>query len=397
MTGTTTVVFTDLAGSTQTTAALGDDGYAAAFTAHVGLLRAASERFNGRVAKLLGDGVMAIFGSAYDGVRAAVAMQQAVERAVAEAARDATGPVLGGLRVGVNVGEVVDGDDDLFGSAIVLARRLCDAASSGQVVVSDLVRLLVGSRTDIVFEPVGPLSLKGIPDPVVAWEVPWEPLRAPEPLRVIVADDATLIRAGVVRLLTSGGFRVVAEAEDLPGLLDAVAGEPPDLVVTDIRMPPTNTDEGLRGAAIIRAEHPEVAVLVLSQHGEARAAAGLLDGRPGGIGYLLKERVSDLDDFLDAARSVAAGGSVIDPVVAEQLVRRRRGDDALGRLTDREKEVLGLMAEGRANGAIAARLGLSPKTVETHVRSIFDKLDLEDNAEEHRRVLAVVRWLEAGR
>jgi DNA-binding NarL/FixJ family response regulator len=138
-----------------------------------------------------------------------------------------------------------------------------------------------------------------------------------------------------------------------------------------------------------------VAVLVLSQYVEARAAAGLLDGRPAGIGYLLKERVSELDEFLAAARTIASGGSVIDPTVAEQLLRRRRHDRAVERLTDREREVLGFMAQGKSNAAIANDLVLGAKTVETHVRAIFQKLDLEDNPEEHRRVLAVVRWLEA--
>jgi DNA-binding NarL/FixJ family response regulator len=177
-------------------------------------------------------------------------------------------------------------------------------------------------------------------------------------------------------------------------LVAAVDADPPDLVVTDIRMPPTNTDEGLRAAAIIRSRHPDVAVLVLSQHVEARAAAVLLESGSAGIGYLLKERVTELDELLDAARTVAAGGSVIDPIVGEQLMRRRRGDDALARLTGREQDVLRAMAAGKSNAAIASEFNLAAKTVESHVRSIFQKLDLEDNSEEHRRVLAVVRWLQ---
>jgi DNA-binding NarL/FixJ family response regulator len=214
-------------------------------------------------------------------------------------------------------------------------------------------------------------------------------------ISVVVADDAALIRSGIVRLLDGGGFHVVGEAADFDGLIAAVEQAPPDLVVTDIRMPPTNTDEGLRAAAAIRAAHPSVAVLVLSQHVETRAAAGLFDGRPAGIGYLLKERVSELSEFLDAARTVAAGGSVIDPTVADQLLRRRRNDSALARLTERERDVLRLMAQGKANAAIAATLFLSIKTLETHVRSIFDKLDLGDNnPDDNRRVLAVIRWLE---
>lgn len=214
-------------------------------------------------------------------------------------------------------------------------------------------------------------------------------------ISVVVADDAALIRAGIVRLLDGGGFNVVGEAADFDELLAAVDATVPRLVVTDIRMPPTNTDEGLRAAAAIRSSHPSVAVLVLSQHIEARAAAGLFDARPAGIGYLLKERVSELNEFLAAARTVAGGGSVVDPIVADQLLRRRRDNSTLARLTDRERDVLRLMAQGRANAAIAAALYLSGKTVETHVRSIFDKLDLGDNnPDDHRRVLAVIHWLE---
>jgi DNA-binding NarL/FixJ family response regulator len=213
-------------------------------------------------------------------------------------------------------------------------------------------------------------------------------------LRVIVAEDVALIRSGIVRLLSDSGFHVICDVADAPSLIDAVAAEPPDLVVTDIRMPPDNTDDGLRAAAHIRERHPNVGVLVLSQYVEARAANALLDGRPAGIGYLLKERVTDLDDFVAACRVVAAGGSVIDPLVTEQLLRRRRHDDVLARLTEREREVLELMAHGRSNAAIAEALFLGARTVETHVRAIFMKLDLEETPEGNRRVQAVLQWLE---
>jgi DNA-binding NarL/FixJ family response regulator/class 3 adenylate cyclase len=386
--GTTTVLYTDLSGSTLATAELGDDAYAAAFTAHVGLLRAEIVNQNGRITKLLGDGVMALFDSAYNGVRAAVLMQQAVDWAV----RHGTAPPFL-LRVGLNVGEVVDAEDDVFGMALVLARRLCDAAAPGEILASDLVRLLVGHRTDLNFETIKPLQLKGIVGLTAAWRVPWSPKPDEPVLRVMVADDAALIRAGIVRLLSDGGFIVTADVSNGDELIAAVDADPPDLVITDIRMPPTNTDEGLRATAAIRAKHPGTAVLVLSQHMEARAAAAILDGRPAGIGYLLKERVSDLDEFLAAARTVATGGSVIDPLVAEQLFRRRRDDDALGRLTPRERDVLRVMAGGKSNAAIADELGMGAKTVESHVKSIFQKLDLDENPDDHRRVLAVVRWL----
>jgi DNA-binding NarL/FixJ family response regulator/class 3 adenylate cyclase len=384
--GTTTIVFTDVVTSTQHTVARGDDWYARTFAAHLASQRQIVERHGGRVAKLLGDGLMVLFDSAYDGAMAAVELQQAADLAARH------GDVPFELRIGVNVGEVVEGADDLFGSAIVAARRLCDAGHAGQILVSELVRALVGVRPDLDFGPTTTLDLKGLGD-VRACALGWEPLPDEVPLRVVVAEDAGLIRAGLVRLLTDAGLEVIRDVGDAEALLAAVDADPPDLVITDIRMPPSQGDEGLVAAARIRAEHPDTAVLVLSQHVEARAAAGLLDGRPAGIGYLLKERVADLDEFVTAVRHVAAGGSVIDPLVAEQLLRRRRSDVALARLTERERDVLSLMAQGRSNAAIADQLGLSAKTVETHVRSIFTKLDLPESPDGHRRVQAVVQWL----
>jgi DNA-binding NarL/FixJ family response regulator/class 3 adenylate cyclase len=388
--GTTTIVFTDVTDSSSVLTMLGDDRYAEVFGSHVALLQATAGRHGGRIAKQLGDGVLALFGTAHDAVVAAVEMQQATERADRTAAHGGFG-----LRVGINAGDVVDADDDVFGSAVVVARRLCDAASPGQILVTEVVRLLAGNRFDEAFDRVGDLSLKGMPVPVTTYSVPWDPLPAEPPLRVAIADDATLIRSGIVRLLADAGFSITADVGDASALLDAVERDPPDLVVTDIRMPPTNTDEGLRAAAAIREQHPDVAVLVLSQHVEARAAASIFDGRHAGIGYLLKERVSALDEFVAACREVAGGGSVVDPIVAEQLLRRRHRDDAMARLTARERDVLGLMARGMSNAAVAAELVLGAKTVESHVRSIFQKLDLEESTEGNRRVQAVLHWLQS--
>jgi DNA-binding NarL/FixJ family response regulator/class 3 adenylate cyclase len=390
MSNTTTVVTTDITDSTGLVRSLGDDGYTSVFQAHAAIVRAEVERWGGRVTKQLGDGTLAMFDSAYAGVQAAVSLQQAAERAT----RCGDAPPLG-LRVGINVGEIIESDDgDSFGFSLVLSKRLCDAAEPGQILVSDLVRLLIGGRSDTTFEPAGTLTLKGVAQPVTAFTVPWTPLPEQPALRVVVAEDAALIRSGIVRLLTDAGFNVIAGVGDAEVLLAEVDADPPDLVITDIRMPPTNTDEGLRAASAIRARYPNVAVLVLSQYIEARAAAALLDGRPAGIGYLLKERVSAIDDFVQVCRDVAAGGSVIDPLVTEQLLTSRRHDDALHRLTEREREVLSLMAQGGSNPAIGASLHLGMKTVESHVRSIFQKLDLDQTTDGNRRVQAVLRWLQ---
>ncbi len=387
MNATTTVLYTDLSRSTELLNEIGDEHYAARFTAHVSMVRAAVEANGGSIGKLLGDGVLATFPSAYGAIRASVAAMRQVDRA---ARSESSGFV---MRAGLAVGEIVEAADDMYGATLVLARRLCDAARPGQILVADLVRALVASRGDCEFEPHDPMTLKGIADPVVAWSVPWSPLPQPRTLRVIVADDAPLIRAGVVRLLRDVGFIVVAEADDGPTLLDAVRRDPPDLVITDIRMPPTNTDEGLQAAATIRAEHPGVAVVVLSQHIEPAGAATLLATGDSGIGYLLKERVSDLDEFVEACRTVAAGGSVIDPDVGAALLEARAEDDVIASLTPREREALSLMARGHSNRAIAAELFVSAKTVETYVRNIFDKLGLVETTSGNRRVLAVIEWL----
>lgn len=212
-------------------------------------------------------------------------------------------------------------------------------------------------------------------------------------MRVMVADDAALFRAGVARLLSDAGFEVAAAVPDAQALLAAVAADPPDAVLVDIRMPPTHTTEGLDAAATLRERHPGVGVLVLSAHVEPHYALALIESGASGAGYLLKERVADVDELADAVRRVAAGGLVVDPSVVAALVGRARAHSPLDELSAREREVLAVMAEGRSNQAICHRLYLSPKTVEAYVRSVFTKLGLHQGPDDNRRVLAVLTFL----
>jgi DNA-binding NarL/FixJ family response regulator len=212
-------------------------------------------------------------------------------------------------------------------------------------------------------------------------------------MRIVVADDSIFVREGVARLLTEAGFEIVGQAANGSGLLEQVARFGPDVAIVDIRMPP-DTDGGLRAAREIRSRFPDVGVLVLSQYARPSYAFELLSNSAERVGYLLKDRVSDLAEFADAVRRVGGGGSVLDPAVVSLLVGRpRRGADAIAELSDREREVLAFMAEGRTNQAIAERLFITERTVEKHVKSIFGKLGLAESPEDHRRVLAVLAYL----
>ena len=212
-------------------------------------------------------------------------------------------------------------------------------------------------------------------------------------MRVVLADDSVLLREGVARLLVDAGFEVVGQVDNADDLVRRVGFAKPDVAVVDIRMPPTHTDEGLRAAKQIRERYPQVGVLVLSQYVEPGYAMELLSESSEGVGYLLKDRVSDIEEFASAVRRVAQGGSALDPAVVSQLVGRRRRDDPLAALTVREREVLELMAEGRSNTGIAERMVVTERAVEKHVTSIFQKLGLPQAQEDHRRVLAVLTFL----
>lgn len=212
-------------------------------------------------------------------------------------------------------------------------------------------------------------------------------------MRIVIADDEVLLREGIARLLTEVGLDVVGLTGDVPSLMRSVALDQPDVAIVDIKMPPTHTDEGLAAAVTIRQEHPEIGVLVLSHYLESRYAMRLLNAHPGGVGYMLKERVSDVIVLVDALHRIADGECVIDPTIVSRLLSRRQHDVPLQRLTDREREVLALIAEGQSNHSIATKLALSPKTVERHVGHIFTKLELNESLDNHRRVLATLTWL----
>ncbi len=212
-------------------------------------------------------------------------------------------------------------------------------------------------------------------------------------LKAVIADDSALVRVGIVRLLEEADFEIVGETDNMQGLLTLVASTSPDVATVDIRLPPTRTDEGLRAAHEIRARYPNTGVLVLSQYLDTGYTASLFANGARGLGYLLKDNISDLGEFVSAVRRVATGSSAVDPMVVDRLLARRRRASPLDELTERQRLVLALMAQGRSNQAIGERLFLTPKTVEAHIRAIFEKLDLQLAPDDHRRVLAVLTFL----
>ena len=217
----------------------------------------------------------------------------------------------------------------------------------------------------------------------------------PAPLRIVIAEDAAIMRDGLTQTLTRRGHDVVAAVADAVALRQAVDTHLPDVAIIDVRMPPTHSDEGLRAAQAIHADHPQVGVLVFSQYIETQSAAELFAGAPAGVGYLLKDRVADVSEFVEAISRVAHGGTVLDPEVVRQLLRASRRGDSLATLTPREREVLSLIAQGRSNTAIAGTLVISPRVVEKHVASIFAKLGLAPSDSDNRRVIAALRYLES--
>jgi DNA-binding NarL/FixJ family response regulator len=335
-----------------------------------------------------GDEFLAVFRDA----DAAVAAAREIQDAHAGAVR---------LRIGIHTGEPLRVDGDYLGLDVHRAARICAAGHGGQVLLSEATRAALHDGESL--RDLGEHRLRGLDRPERIYQLDsgdFPALRADVAeqglgarLRVVIADDSVLLREGVASLLEDAGFQVAAQAGNADELLLKVRSYKPDVAVVDIRMPPTHTDEGLRAAQEIREQHPGVGVLVLSQYVESGYALELLQGSAEGVGYLLKDRVSDVKEFSAAVKRVAEGGSALDPEVVSRLVGSRRGDDPLSRLTPREREVLDLMAEGRSNQGIAERLFVTERAVEKHVTSILQKLGLPAAAEDHRRVLAVLTYL----
>jgi DNA-binding NarL/FixJ family response regulator/class 3 adenylate cyclase len=394
--GTVTFLFTDVEGSTRLVEELGAD-WSSVLGDIRRLVRGGATSSGGHEIDVRGDELFHAFGDAHSAVDAAVAAQRAMQsHSWPEGTRVR-------VRMGVHTGEPELGDEGYVGIDVHRASRICSAGHGNQIVLSQASAALVSQPTI----DLGEHELPGLPKAehlfqLVAPDLPTEfpPLRgakelAGPTLRVVIADDSVLLREGIARLLEDGGMEVLAQSAAADDLLRHVGMHKPDVAIVDIRMPPTHTDEGLRAAQEIRERFPDVGVLVLSQYVESAYALELLGGNAEGVGYLLKDRVSDVEEFTAAGRRVAEGGSALDPAVVQMLVGRRRADDPLEDLTPREREVLEHMAEGRSNQAISERLYITPRAVEKHVTSIFSKLRLPASSEDHRRVLAVLAYLRA--
>jgi len=397
-TGVVTLLFTDIEDSTALVHRLGD-GYIDVLDHYRSVVRGAVADSGGHEIDCRADEFFAAFERPAQAVAAAVSVQRTLAGTEVR------------VRMGIHTGRPALSNDTYFGVDVHRAARICDAGHGGQILLSADAGTALEREVDL--RDLGEHELRGLPRPERIFElaepgltVDFPPLRIDrqaadevgggtqtERLRVVLAEDSVLLREGIARLLEEGGFEIVGQAGNGEELLLKVRSYKPDIAIVDIRMPPTHTDEGLLAAKEIREKHPGTSVLVLSQYVEAGYALELLSESAEGVGYLLKDRIADVDEFRTAVRRVAKGGSALDPTVVSRLVGRRRRDDPLGDLTPREREVLELMAEGRSNQAIAERLVVTERAVEKHVTSIFGKLRLAPTAEDHRRVLAVLAFL----
>ena len=396
-TGTVTFLFADVEGSTKLVQSAGS-AYSGLIADVRRVLRDEIGANAGSEVDATGDELSAVFEGVEPALTAALAGQARI--------RDHSWPdgIVVKVRMGLHTGLPQLGEEGYTGLDVIRASRIAAAGHGGQILLSSTAAPFVSG---VETRDLGTHRLQGLPDPerihqVIADGLPrdFPPLRGTvsqlgDARRVVLADDSVLLREGVARLLEEAGFEVVAQSGTAEDLLRHVAMHKPDVAVIDIRMPPTHTDEGLRAAREIRERYPGVGVMLLSQYVEPGYAMALLETSAEGVGYLLKDRVSDLEQFGTAVRRVADGGSALDPAVVSELVGRKRRDDPVDQLTAREREVLELMAEGRSNQAIAERLFVTLRAVEKHVTSIFTKLGLPASTDDHRRVLAVLAYLRA--
>jgi DNA-binding NarL/FixJ family response regulator/class 3 adenylate cyclase len=405
LSGTVTFLFTDIEGSTRLLKRLGRR-YEEVLNDQQALLRESFARFGGSEVDTQGDAFFVVFGRAIDAVRAAVDAQRAFAAHDWRAARAVR------VRIGIHTGEPEISGERYVGLGVHRGARICGAAHGGQVLLSSAARELVheGLPDGVELRDLGHHSLKDLDFPEHIFQLVihglrnrFPPLRdadggkgeRSESVRLILADDAAVLREGVARLLADEGFEIVAQAGDAEELLRAVRAEPPDVVIVDIRMPPTHTDEGLRAARAIRESQPDVGIVVLSQHVDVGYAMSLLAEDSRRVGYLLKDRIVDLAEFAAALRHVSAGGAVVDPSLIARLMAKRDDDDRLARLAPTEREILALMAEGRTDTGIGQCLGLAPRSVETYAQEIFKQLEIPSDVGQAQRVQAVLAFLRA--
>ena len=392
---TVTFLFCDIEGSTRLVHESGAD-YAGLLTDTRRLLRESLARHGGHEVDAHGDELFAAFPDANSATAAALDAQRALLGHIWPGGHRVR------VRMGLHTGEPQITEDGYTGIDVHRVARIALAGHGGQILASaETISLVNGSQA----RDLGTFQLSGLPAAERICQLLGDGLPADFPplrntvatlgnaMRVVLADDSVLLREGVARLLEDAGFEIAAQSGTAEDLLRHVAMHKPDIAIVDIKMPPTHTDEGLRAAKEIRERHPATGVLVLSQYVEPGYAMELLAESAEGVGYLLKDRVADIEEFAASVRRVGEGGSALDPAVVSQLVGRRRQHDPLDELTPREREVLDLMAEGRSNQAIADRMFVTLRAVEKHVTSIFVKLRLPASEDDHRRVLAVLTYL----
>jgi DNA-binding NarL/FixJ family response regulator len=384
---TVTVLFADVEGSTAMLERLGQARWMRALTEYEALLNEHVADHGGTLVKALGDGHLLSFPSARAALRCAVAVQRALPLETAADLR---------VRMGMHTGEPAVTEDDLHGRTVVKAARIADMAHGGEVLVSGIVRELAQADEDlddeIWFDEGREVELRGLRGKHLVLAAEWD-RDGGGAVRVVIADDSALVRDGVAAVLRESGVHVVACVADADGLYREVERHRPDVALVDIRMPPTNTTEGLVAAEHLGRELPEVGVLVLSQYLELAYALDLVEQREARRGYLLKDRISEIETLLDAVRRIAHGGCVVDPAIVEGLIQRSA--KLVDELSDHQREILQLVAQGLSNDAIAARTGAELDAVCADIDTIFAALGLPDECEEDRRVAAVLSYLRA--